>query len=356
VAGASSIWNEEASSSDAHQSALAEATRGASQSSIKANQLAEMYRPPFELMSPLSWEEARSEGKESLKWILVNVQDSSIFDCQILNRDLWKHAEIKETIKESFIFMQYAQDDPSGDKYMQYYFQQRENQHLYPHIAIVDPRTGEQMKVWSGPPPPKPMEFLMQLHEFLDRYSLDAKARNPVARRKPAEKKEKQFEAMSEEEQLEWALKNSVENGGAGAGGPKDNDPDDLTRSVGNLMEGRAPADTDMMDAEDNTATNGRGSKLAGIALDKPHEEPAADVPATRIQFRHPGGRVIRKFALADRVRRIYEWLAASPLDGKEGASFELVSMGKNLLKQLDCTVEEAGLKNGTVMIEFVED
>ena len=36
--------------------------------------------------------------------------------------------------------------------------------------------------------------------------------------------------------------------------------------------------------------------------------------------------------------------------------NFELVSMGKNLIESKDQTIEEAGLKNGTVMVEFVED
>ena len=56
-----------------------------------------MFRPPFELMSRVPWDDARTEGRENQKWILVNVQDPSIFDCQLLNRDLWKHDGIKET-------------------------------------------------------------------------------------------------------------------------------------------------------------------------------------------------------------------------------------------------------------------
>lgn len=29
------------------------------------------------------------QGKEDQKWILVDVQDPSIFDCQVLNRGIW---------------------------------------------------------------------------------------------------------------------------------------------------------------------------------------------------------------------------------------------------------------------------
>ena len=317
-----------------------------------------MYRPPFDLMSRLSWENARLEGKENEKWILVNVQDPAVFDCQVLNRDLWKNSGVKDTVKENFIFMQYSKDDPRGSQYIQYYFQDRESQDAYPHIAIVDPRTGEQVKVWSGPPAPKAMDFLMQLHEFLDRYSLKVTAKNPVAKRKPEPRKEKEVEKMTEEEMLELALQNSL---AGSAHIPAEEDPDSLTRSIHNTGKGKARAEEadEMTDAEGGVSLNGHSqpaaSPFAAISSSKLHTEPPADAASTRIQFRHPTGRVVRRFLLTDPVRRIYEWLKASPLEGREGKEFELVSMQKNLIESLEVSIEQAGLKNGTVMVEFVD-
>lgn len=321
-----------------------------------------MYRPPFELMSRLPWDEAREEGKADEKWILVNIQDPAVFDCQVLNRDIWKNESIADTVRENFIFMQYSKDDPRGSQYVQYYFQARDSQDAYPHIAIVDPRTGEQVKVWSGPPAPKAPDFLMQLHEFLDRYSLKVNARNPVAKRKPDVKKEKQVDKMTEEEMLEMALQNSLAN----AGGPREDDPDDLTRSVGDIGKGKGKAvetyDENTMDTI-MTGANGHAassvpliSPFSLISATRPHTEPTPDpATTTRIQFRHSGGRIIRRFALNDPVRRIYEWLKATPLEGKEGLEFELVFMQKNLMDFLEDTIEQAGLKNGTVMVELLE-
>ena len=317
-----------------------------------------MYRPPFELMSRLPWDQARQQGRDGEKWILVNIQDPSIFDCQVLNRDIWKNPGIMDTVKENFIFMQYSKDDPKGNQYVQYYFQNKDSQEAYPHIAIVDPRTGEKVKVWSGPPTPKAMEFLMQLHEFLDRYSLKASAKNPVARRKPEAKKETQVDRMTEEQMMEMALQASL----AGTEGRGDSDPDDLTRSVGNMSEGKGkePEISDLMDVSEPSRTNGlslaAASPFSAISSSNPHIEPPPDAASiTRIQFRHPNGRVVRRFALADSVSRIFEWLKASPLDGKEGVEFELIFMQKNLAEMLDDPIEQAGLKNGTVMIEFIE-
>ena len=429
-----SVWDDE----DSRRRNLRDATAGASETSAKSSHLAELYRPPFELISPLSWLDARDEGKEEKKWILVNIQDSAIFDCQVLNRDLWKNEQIMETVRENFIFMQYSKDDPRASQYIQYYFQAHESQDAYPHIAIVDPRTGEQVKVWSGPPVPKPMDFVMQLHEFLDRYSLKADARNPVAMRKADPKKELDLNTLSEEEMLEMAMKNSLANGSKT--GPRDTDPDELTRvgkrsstkdkgkaSIRNDNPGEksgtrtvngtyspptnpaddhpttAPStsiavspfsnDADQEFDSANTTSNTSKSPFVQISSKNPHYEPPSPFDPksmTRIQFRYSGGRQIRIFLLSEPVRRLYEWLKASSLladetkglkngsndgggsgdgdsngdgdgGGADGAAgraieFELIFLGRNLIEALDVSVEEAGLKNGTVMVEVLGD
>src|SRR5436190_209715 len=71
-AGPSSIWD--GSDPDARRAGLAAATGGASEASSKAARLAELYRPPFELMTRLPWDDVRQKGKEESKWIIVNVQ------------------------------------------------------------------------------------------------------------------------------------------------------------------------------------------------------------------------------------------------------------------------------------------
>ncbi|KAJ5782745.1 hypothetical protein N7457_004519 [Penicillium paradoxum] len=346
----SSIWT---GGDETRREELSAATGGASEASSKSNMLAEMYRPPFEIMSRLPWDVARDEGKETEKWLLVNIQDASIFDCQVLNRDLWKDSGVQETVKEHFIFLQYSKDDPRASSYLQYYFQGSDVSDNYPHIAIVDPRTGEQMKIWSGPPLIKAADFLMQLHEFLDRYSLNHNVRNPVAKRK-SDKKDKNIDAMTEEEMMEMAMRNSL--GGAAETSQTVEDPDDLTRSAENIKgKGRATEEEDVSMEEPEPAAE--ASPFASIPSNQPHTEPAADpATTTRIQFRHPSGRVIRRFALSDPVQRIYEWLKADPpLEDKAGVEFDLNSMGRNLIDQINTSIADAGLKNGTVMIGYLE-
>ena len=371
-----SIWaQDDPNNPEVHRQVLSRATGGASEQTSKSNLLADLFRPPFDLISPLPFSAARDEGKETEKWIIVNVQDPSIFDCQVLNRDIWKNASIRDTVKEHFIFLQYSKDDPRGQEYVNYYFSHmRDSEDAYPHIAIVDPRTGEQVKTWSGSPSPKAADFLMDLHEFLDRYSLNMESKNPVQAKRKEKKKE--VAQMSEEEMLEMALQNSLANGGAS----KDEDPDALTKAVKGkgkkrevLPERETEMDTTPIEPPAATSiTNGNTEPSASAAKeDTPfskitstsaHEEPASTSPqeTTRIQFRYSGGRIVRRFSLSDPVRRVYEWLKAAPLEGKEGKAFELLVTGpgggKNLIEMLDVPIGEAGLKQATVMVEFVED
>ena len=333
----------------------------------RAQRLAELFRPPYDLISHFSWDEARSEGKEEKKWILVNLQDMTDFNCQALNRDIWKDDLVRQLVQENFIFLQYSKDDERAQQYITFYFSHNasENPNNYPHVSIIDPRTGEQVKVWSGTPFPTPQEFHSQLVEFLDRYSLSVNSKNPVSKQKRPQQTV-DVDRMTEEEMLQMAMQNSLEtNGNGGTSTPDVHDPDALTQSM-ELGKGKGKAvatddDDDVMEAAPPAAeasSSSQPSPFAGITSDRPHTEPANDPAATtRIQFRHPTGRVIRRFTVQDPVSRIYEWLKAEPLEGKEGVEFELKAMpqGRDLIDDLDKTIEEAGLKQGTVMIEFVE-
>jgi len=349
-----SIWDETADP-EARRQGYAQATAGASEQSSKAARLAELFRPPFELMNQIPWDTAREKGKEENKWLLVNVQDPSIFDCQQLNRDIWKHEGIRELVKENFVFMQYSKDDPRGAQYIQYYFNDRKDiDSEYPHIAIIDPRTGEKMKTWSGPPIPVAGEFLMQLVEFLDRYSLDLSKKNPVAKRKAEKPKALDIDRLTEEEMLDIALQNSLK---ADATAPKEDDPDDLTKSSGDIGKGKGKE----VDEEASEPINGQtaDSPFSHILSNNPHVEPANGPNTTRLQIKHPNGRVVRRFDVNDPVRRIYEWLKAEPIEGKDGIPFDLKvapPTSKDLLECLDETIEAAGLKNSTLMVEFLED
>lgn len=49
---------------------------------------------------------SKIEGTMTNKWIMLNVQKQDDFECQCLNRDLWRDDTVKEIIKGNFIFVQ----------------------------------------------------------------------------------------------------------------------------------------------------------------------------------------------------------------------------------------------------------
>ncbi|MBE3042887.1 thioredoxin family protein [Candidatus Bathyarchaeota archaeon] len=310
--------------------------------------MTELFAPP-----PIfdgTWDDAREAGKKEKKWLLVNVQNNEDFHCHVLNRDIWKkNSAIWELVKENFIFNQYTGENVFSRNYINFYFRDRENMENYPHVAIVDPRTGEQVKVWSGSPFPDASDFHSQLVEFLDRYSLDAKSKNPVVKAKSRQPQAVDFDRMTEEEMLEMALQNSLNNGAEPSlQTPRTEDPDALTKSP-------RPEDKEASPEPEQPT---EPSRFATISANNPHTEPEHD-PAvtTRIQFRHSNGRIIRRFNAQDTVRRMFEWLKADPMEGRGSTEFELKRMpqGQDLMESLDQTIEEAGLKQGTVMIEYID-
>lgn len=72
---------------------------------------------------------------------------------QTLNRDVWKNPEINALVSEKFLFWQRQHDTPDAEKYIQYY-----KRDSYPHIAILDPATGQSTP--STPSTPSPISLL----------------------------------------------------------------------------------------------------------------------------------------------------------------------------------------------------
>lgn len=89
-----------------------------------------------------------------------------------------------------------------------------------------------------------------------------------------------------------------------------------------------------------------------------PHEEPPNKPGVTtRIQVRTgDGGRMVRRFNVEDPVRTIYEVIKAQ-MEGFDHEKFTLGShQREDLIGKLDMTIQDAGLKNSSLLLEKVED
>ena len=102
----------------------------------------------------------REVSKSQEKWLLVNIQSEGEFKCHELNRDLWNHIDMKDIVRTSFVFWQQLDVSSEGALYCQRYHVQS-----FPHIAIIDPRTGAT--IWTYTKAISREPFLERLLDFL---------------------------------------------------------------------------------------------------------------------------------------------------------------------------------------------
>lgn len=285
--------------------------------------LANLFRPPFDIMAKVDLDTAKKEGRATQKWLLVNIQDSSEFVCQVMNRDFWLNLRIKALVKANFIFLQYQHDSPNGVNYVNFYSVDR-----FPHLAILDPLTGERVRKWTDGEVLDIDTWLDDVDQFLTQFSLNPQSQNPVVQH------EVKFDpdALTEEQQIEYALKQS------------------LGKSADNAIS---------LDSDDEVAAE-PAEPVDPFDAIKPqeHTEPAANT--TRIQIRFPNGkRVIHKFGVDERVVVLYQWLKHAIASEDYGVGAEdrfILSNGSNrsfkLIEALEQSIAEANLRNASILLE----
>lgn len=199
----------------AQDGAESSASESSTNNSNRKRTLQELFRPPLELMFRGSLVSARECGSLQNKWLLVNIQNGREFACQILNRDVWSNQTVKDILKEHFIFWQVYHDSYEGQRYVQFY-----HVSSFPHVAIIDPRTGEQMKSW--PTTIDHNSFCDSVIEYLTEHpSPDGSADANTMKKLRVKEEEEEVEEVvatrttlydqSEEAQLEAAIKASLQ-------------------------------------------------------------------------------------------------------------------------------------------------
>uniref|UniRef100_A0A4W4G8K3 UBX domain-containing protein n=1 Tax=Electrophorus electricus TaxID=8005 RepID=A0A4W4G8K3_ELEEL len=166
----------------------------------KLSTLADLFRPPIELMHKGSFETAKDCGQLENKWLMINIQNVQDFACQCLNRDVWSNEAVKTIIREHFIFWQVYHDSEEGQRYIQFY-----KLNKFPYISILDPRTGQKMVEWNQL---DVSAFLDQVTGFLTEHGqLDGLSTQPPAKRARSES----LIDASEDSQLEAAIRASLQ-------------------------------------------------------------------------------------------------------------------------------------------------
>ena len=162
----------------------------------------EMFPPPSELVHHLPLERAQTIANNSSKWIFLIISDPAEFVSQKINRDLLKDEFIQELLNPNFYVVYYLQSSPNAAQFKQLYQFQKA-----PYICIIDPRTGERVRQYPhGHPLMKIeiMEWASELTAFLEEFDLEKAFIGNLS------KQEKQVEQMTEEEQIELAMQQSM--------------------------------------------------------------------------------------------------------------------------------------------------
>ncbi|CAK9435547.1 uncharacterized protein LODBEIA_P02740 [Lodderomyces beijingensis] len=316
--------------------------------------LANLFRPPFDIISVLTLDQARAQAKETKKWILVNIQDSSEFQSQVLNRDFWSNSRVKQIVRENFIFLQYQNDSFDGESYVNFYHVDQ-----FPHIAIIDPLTGERVYRWKDGQVPEMEKWISEVYSFLDSFSLAPDSKNPLVKHE----RKLDLDSLSEEQQIELAMKQSVL------------DSDNINNSNNNNNNnGKSIDDAINLDSDDDDTTfSSEGLPKSESAPSEPifepfeaikaidHKEPT-EGPTTRVQIRFPNGkRLVRRLGLQDPVVALFEWLKF--VLSESGAGYGLNCNDKftlsnssdksfKFIQNLDRTIEQANLKNASILLE----
>lgn len=178
----------------------------------KKRTLEELFKPPLDMMYQGDWQGARDHAAKTNRWLLVNIQDSKEFQCQVLNRDLWSNPGVKAIISEHFVFWQQYKESDEAERYMTFYTIKE-----WPYVSIIDPRTGENMVTWSHI---EATAFPELMTEFL---SLHPSLESPV--KEPPRKKGRTdaMVEMDEEAQMAAAIRASLADTLANTGDSSDN-------------------------------------------------------------------------------------------------------------------------------------
>lgn len=127
----------------------------------KRIRLEDIFRPPVDICFCGSFQACRDYATEKNRWLIVNLQDHTEFLSQCLNRDVWSNENLKNIIRNYFVFWQVSIENMEGNRFKTFY-----NVEHSPYVAIIDPRTGEHLNSVKDIVM-KPDKFIKDFYMFL---------------------------------------------------------------------------------------------------------------------------------------------------------------------------------------------
>ncbi|CAB9505822.1 UBX domain-containing protein 7 [Seminavis robusta] len=308
--------------------------------------LSDMFSPPEHLMHTAGgFQGARSMAKDSKRWLLVNLQRDSEFASHALNRDVWRDELVENLVREGFIFWQAMDISSEGRTYSERYAV-----HDYPHLAILDPRTGRLLwrkEGWTQEKPLTAETFAEYAMDFCSRNSFDKppSARPPTSNGAVRPPVKRSMQEMSEDEQMKAAVNASLEK----ESGSQDEEMEDRNDDDNDEADAKPAAVEDAPPEEEKAGP----SLLEDLKSVEVGDEPAK---GARLQLRLPDGkRKVRKFAPSDTIKIIYAFLAQETQGDSAGREFTLM-VGfppRDLLPDMDNTIESCKLAGEAITMRW---
>eukprot|EP01119_Soliformovum_irregulare_P017736 TRINITY_DN5316_c0_g1_i1.p1 TRINITY_DN5316_c0_g1~~TRINITY_DN5316_c0_g1_i1.p1 ORF type:complete len:493 (-),score=111.19 TRINITY_DN5316_c0_g1_i1:50-1504(-) len=289
----------------------------------KLQRLADIFRPPLELLFKEDFDQAKEAGTRDNRWIIVNIQDSTEFASQKLNRDTWSDPELRQLIKRQFLLWQRLKDTPEALRFMRFYPQQTEG---LPHISIIDPRTGEML--WHHTSFISAEELRKELRTFLDKHFFD-----------PLPTPQKKLIDLSEDEQLMAAINASLH------AEPSASTDETQSKSTKRKIVQNEPTPSDDGSQQEITpSSNAEDTKRKRIDP-QPSSQPSqkkdsnkSDVPSKgrsladgetqsqdecALMIRETNGNTLRvAFPVSSTIGEVYDWVSSHRTDGDHAFQF----------------------------------
>mmetsp|Transcript_42113 Transcript_42113/g.101585 ORF Transcript_42113/g.101585 Transcript_42113/m.101585 type:complete len:274 (+) Transcript_42113:356-1177(+) len=255
------------------------------------------------------------------------------------------------TLFPSFCIMQ-MDVSPEGKTYIQRY-----KVGDFPHIAFIDPRTRRLLwrkEGWTQENPLTAESFAEYAMDFCSKYTFD---KPPVAPRPGAAKpppKKKTMREMSEDEQLQAAMRASLEDISPASEGKMEDDDQEVQVLEPPTENGKPRAIEAKEPAE--AKEEAKPSLLDELLAMELGEEPAK---GARVMIRTPDGkRNVRRFDPSQTVKSIYAHFVQSSDEAKGGKDFILQESGlppKDLVPDIDQTIEARNLSGAALTLRWKE-
>jgi hypothetical protein len=256
--------------------------------------------------------------------------------------------------------------------------------HGYPHLAILDPRTGSLLwrkEGWTQVNPLSAEQFVEIASDFCSRHSFD---KLPTAARhaytngiplgggggssisgggdtRSGNAHKRPIHELTEEEQLEAAIRASM----CDADDKEDDDSDDVVEvldSMGDDDARKPSAQNDDATGSDNVDNGAEEQQSSTSSFEREilsmevGEEPSTGggEDVARVQIRMPDGkRLVRKFLSNSPVKFIYAFVAQSNDEARAGREFELKAKfpPQDLLTNVEDGIKSCGLDGEAINV-----